>query len=405
VNKINKSEKLDNVFYDIRGPVLQEAMNLEREGHKIIKLNTGNPSAFGVSAPDEIIHDVMLNLRSAEAYGDAKGLFSARKAIMQDCQLKGVEGVGIDDIFIGNGVSELIVMVMQGLLNNGDEILVPMPDYPLWTGAAHLAGGKAVHYLCDESSLWYPDIADIESKITSRTKAIVLINPNNPTGAVYPKEIVEKIVEIAVKNQLILLADEIYDRVIYDGVPHTPAASLSDETLFITMNGLSKSHRVCGFRVGWMVISGKKDHASDFIEGLGILASMRLCSNMPAQFAIQTAIGGNQSIFDLTAKGGRLYEQRDFSYELFNSMPGISCVKPMGGLYLFPKIDLNKIRIKDDERFVLDFLKQKKILLVQGTGFNWPQPDHFRVVFLPPIDEMKIVAKRFAEFIEGYSQE
>jgi alanine-synthesizing transaminase len=296
-------------------------------------------------------------------------------------------------------------MIMQGLLNNGDEILIPMPDYPLWTGATHLAGGKAVHYLCDESSLWYPDIADIESKITPRTRAIVLINPNNPTGAVYPKEIVEKIVEIAVKNQLIVLADEIYDRVMYDGVTHTPAASLSDETLFITMNGLSKSHRVCGFRVGWMVLSGKKDHASDFIEGLGILASMRLCSNMPAQFAIQTAIGGNQSIFDLTSPGGRLYEQRNFSYELFNSIPGISCVKPMGGLYLFPKIDLKMIPVKDDEQFVLDFLKQKKVLLVQGTGFNWPQPDHFRVVFLPTIDEMKIVAKRFAEFVDGYSQE
>jgi len=405
MKEIRKSNKLDNVFYDIRGPIVQEAARLEREGHSIIKLNTGNPSAFGLFAPDEIIQDVIVNLRAAEAYGDSKGLFSARKAIMQDCQLKGIAGVRIEDIIIGNGVSELIVMTMQGLLNNGDEVLVPMPDYPLWTGAANLAGGKAVHYLCDESSLWYPDIEDIESKITPRTKAIVIINPNNPTGAVYPKEIVEKIVEIAVKNQLIVLADEIYDRVMYDGVKHTPAASLSDETLFITMNGLSKSHRLCGFRVGWMVLSGNKDDAKDFIEGLGILASMRLCSNMPAQYAIQTAIGGYQSIFELTAPGGRLYEQRNFSYELFNSIPGISCVKPLGGMYLFPKIDLNKIPVKDDAKFVLDFLKQKKVMLVQGTGFNWPNPDHFRVVFLPTIEEMKLVAQRFAEFVDGYSQE
>jgi alanine-synthesizing transaminase len=405
MKEIRKSNKLDNVFYDIRGPIVEEAARLEREGHSIIKLNTGNPSAFGLYAPDEIIQDVIVNLRAAEAYGDSKGLFPARKAIMQDCQLKGIRGVAIDDIIIGNGVSELIVMIMQGLLNNGDEVLVPMPDYPLWTGAANLAGGKAVHYLCDESSNWYPDLADIESKITPNTRAIVMINPNNPTGAVYPKEIVEKMVDIAVKNQLVFLADEIYDRVMYDGLKHTPAASLSDDTLFITLNGLSKSHRLCGFRVGWMVISGKKEDAKDFIEGLSILSSMRLCSNMPAQYAIQTAIGGYQSIFDLTAPRGRLCEQRNFSYELFNSIPGISCVKPQGGMYLFPKIDLKKIPVKDDARFVLDFLKQKKVMLVQGTGFNWPHPDHFRVVFLPPIDEMKLVAQRFAEFVDGYSQE
>lgn len=404
MKEYRKSSKLDNVFYDIRGPIVEEAARLEREGHSIIKLNTGNPSAFGLFAPDEIIQDVIMNLRSAEAYGDSKGLFPARKAIMQDCQLKGINGVNIDDIITGNGVSELIVMVMQGLLNNGDEVLVPMPDYPLWTGAANLAGGKAVHYLCDESSQWYPDVEDIEKKITTKTKAIVIINPNNPTGAVYPKEVVEKIVAVAVKNQLIVLADEIYDRVMYDGTKHTPAASLSNETLFITMNGLSKSHRLCGFRVGWMVISGKKDNCRDFLEGLGILASMRLCSNMPAQYAIQTAIGGYQSIYDLTAPGGRLCEQRNFAYELFNSIPGISCVKPLGGMYLFPKIDLKKIPVKDDARFVLDFLKQKKVMLVQGTGFNWPEPDHFRVVFLPPIEEMRLVARRFAEFVEGYSQ-
>lgn len=405
MKEIRKSNKLDNVFYDIRGPIVEEAARLEREGHSIIKLNTGNPSAFGLYAPDEIIQDVIVNLRAAEAYGDSKGLFPARKAIMQDCQLKGIRDVAIEDIIVGNGVSELIVMIMQGLLNNGDEVLVPMPDYPLWTGAANLAGGKAVHYLCDESSNWYPDLADIESKITPNTRAIVMINPNNPTGAVYPKEIVEKMVDIAVKNQLVFLADEIYDRVMYDGLKHTPAASLSDDTLFITLNGLSKSHRLCGFRVGWMVISGKKDDAKDFIEGLSILSSMRLCSNMPAQYAIQTAIGGYQSIFDLTAPGGRLCEQRNFSYELFNSIPGISCVKPQGGMYLFPKIDIKKIPVKDDARFVLDFLKQKKVMLVQGTGFNWPHPDHFRVVFLPPLDEMKLVAQRFAEFVEGYSQE
>jgi len=405
MNPIKKSNKLENVFYDIRGPIVEEAARLEREGHSIIKLNTGNPAAFGLNAPDEIIHDVMINLRNAEAYGDSKGLFAARKAIMQDCQLKNIKGVTIDDVIIGNGVSELIVMCMQGLLNNGDEVLIPMPDYPLWTGAAFLAGGKAVHYLCDEENLWYPDLDDIKSKITPRTKAIVMINPNNPTGAVYPREIVEKIVEIAVKNELVLFADEIYERVLYDGITHTPAATLSDETLIITMNGLSKSHRLCGFRVGWMVISGRKDAAADFIEGLGILASMRLCSNMPAQYAVQTAIGGHQSIYDLTAPGGRLYEQRNFCYELFNSIPGISCVKPMGGMYIFPKIDTTKIPVKDDAKFVLDFLVQKKVMLVQGTGFNWPKPDHFRVVFLPNLDEMKLVAQRFAEFVDGYSQE
>ncbi|MBN2433712.1 MAG: pyridoxal phosphate-dependent aminotransferase [Spirochaetes bacterium] len=403
--ELKKSSKLDNVFYDIRGPVLEAADRMIREGHTIIKLNTGNPAAFGITAPDEIVQDVKRNLMDAQPYGDSKGLYSARKAVMQDCQLKGIKDVDVDDIYIGNGVSELIVMSMQGLLNNGDEVLVPIPDYPLWTGAVNLAGGTAVHYVCDEKSKWYPDIDDIRSKVSNRTKAIIIINPNNPTGAVYPKELIEQIIAIAAENKLVVIADEIYDRILYDDACHYSAASLSDEVLFLTMNGLSKSHRICGFRTGWMIVSGNRTRAKDFIEGLEMLSSMRLCSNMPSQYAIQTALGGYQSLNELISPGGRLYEQREYAHKIFNSIPGVSSVKPDGAIYLFPKIDVKKYNISDDRKFVLDFLVQKKILLVQGTGFNWPDPDHFRVVFLPSVDDLKLVADRFADFLSTYRQD
>ena len=402
--ELKKSSKLDNVFYDIRGTVLEAADRMIREGHTIIKLNTGNPAAFGITAPDEIVQDVKRNLMHAQPYGDSKGLYSARKAVMQDCQIKGIKDVDVDDIYIGNGVSELIVMSMQGLLNNGDEVLVPIPDYPLWTGAVNLAGGTAVHYVCDEKSKWYPDIEDIRSKVTNRTKAIIIINPNNPTGAVYPKELIEQIITIAAENRLVVIADEIYDRILYDDARHYSAASLSDDVLFLTMNGLSKSHRICGFRTGWMVVSGNRSRAKDFIEGLEMLSSMRLCSNMPSQYAIQTALGGYQSLNELISPGGRLYEQREYAHNIFNSIPGVSSVKPDGAIYLFPKIDIKKFNISDDRKFVLDFLVQKKILLVQGTGFNWPEPDHFRVVFLPSVDDLKLVADRFADFLSTYRQ-
>jgi alanine-synthesizing transaminase len=400
---ILKSNKMDNICYEIRGPLLKEAKRLEDEGYDIIKLNTGNPPAFGINAPDEIIHDVMLNIRSSQAYGDSKGLFSARKAIMQQCQLAGIEDVQIEDIYVGNGVSELIIMSMMGLLNNGDEMLIPAPDYPLWTAAVCLAGGNPVHYVCDEMSDWNPDLADMESKITPKTRGIVVINPNNPTGAVYPREILVKIVEIAEKHDLIIFADEIYDKILYDDARHTPIASLSKEILFITFNGLSKSHRIPGMRAGWMIVSGKKETAGDYVtEGLDVLASMRLCGNMTSQFAIQTALGGYQSLKDLINPGGRLCRQRNAAYECFNSIPGLTCVKPMGAFYLFPKIDLKQYSIQDDQKFLLDFLLQKKVLMVQGTGFNWPLPDHFRVVFLPTVEEIQTVAERMADFLKAY---
>lgn len=406
MREFNKSNKLDNVFYDIRGPVLSEANRLEEEGYTIIKLNTGNPPIFGVNAPDEIIRDVIMNIRTAEAYCDSKGLFAARKAIMQYCQLKGIQDVEVKDIYVGNGVSEMIVMAMQGLLNNGDEILIPAPDYPLWTGAANLAGGKAVHYFCDEESNWYPDINDIKKKITPRTKGIVVINPNNPTGAVYPKEILQQIIDIAVKHSLIVFSDEIYDKILYDGAQHYSMASLpgANETLFVTMNGLSKSHRIPGFRAGWMVVSGHKAMAKDYIEGLDMLANMRLCANVPAQLTIQTALGGHQSLTELISPGGRLLEQRNASYKMFNEIPGLSCVKPMGAMYLFPKIDVKKYNITDDEKFVLDFLREKKVLLVRGMGFNWPAPDHFRVVFLPDVKDLQLVSDRLRDFLKDYKQ-
>ncbi len=401
---LKRSSKLDNVCYDIRGPVVQEAQRLEEEGFKITKLNIGNPAPFGFDAPDEIIHDVIMNLNNAQGYCESKGVFSARKAIMQYCQEKKIKGVQMEDIFTGNGVSEMIVMAMQALLDTGDEILVPAPDYPLWTAAVNLSGGKPVHYLCDEQADWYPDIDDIEKKITSKTKGIVIINPNNPTGAVYPKEILQRIVDIACKHQLILFNDEIYDKILYDGQEHVSAATLSDEMLCITMNGLSKSHRVAGFRAGWMVISGNKAGAEGYIEGLNMLAGMRLCSNVPAQYAIQTALGGYQSIQEYILPGGRLLEQRDCCYEMLNDIPGISCTKPKGAFYVFPKIDIKKFNITDDRQFVLDLLLQKKILLVQGTGFNWPDPDHFRIVFLPPVQELKPAIEELGDFFERYRQ-
>ncbi|URA11276.1 pyridoxal phosphate-dependent aminotransferase [Thermospira aquatica] len=400
-----KSKKLEGIFYDIRGPVVAEAQRLEQEGYNIIRLNTGNPPRFGVDAPDEIIHDVAYNLREAQGYTHEKGVFSARKAVMQYYQLKGIQDISIDDIYIGNGVSELILLSLQALLDSGDEVLVPIPDYPLWTGAVTLSGGKAIHYICDEEANWYPDLADIRKKITPRTKGIVVINPNNPTGSVYPREILEEIIKIAVEHKLIIFSDEIYEKIVYEDAKAYCIASMTDETLVLTYNGLSKSHRIPGFRVGWLLLSGKKEWATDYIEGLNLVASMRLCSNVPAQYAIQTALGGYQSIDDLVRPGGRLREQRDYSYQLLNDIPGITCVKPMGALYLFPKVDVKRFNIKDDMKLVYDILRTKHILLVQGTGFNWPKPDHFRFVFLPDIKELEEVAGRLKDFFETYKQE
>ncbi len=405
MREILKSNKLNNICYEIRGPLLKEAKRLEEEGYSIIKLNSGNPPAFGINPPDEIIHDVTLNIRPALPYGDSKGLFAARKAIMQQCQLKGIEDVQIEDVYVGNGVSEMIMMSMQALLNDGDEMLVPAPDYPLWTAAVNLSGGKAVHYVCDEASDWNPDLKDMESKISARTRGIVVINPNNPTGAVYSRDILLKIVEMAQNHHLIIFTDEIYDQILYDDAKHIPLATLSDDILFVTFNGLSKSHRIPGLRAGWMIVSGKKALAKDYIsEGLDILANMRMCGNMIAQFTIQTALGGYQSLKELISPGGRFYEQRNAAYESFRSIPGVTCVKPKGALYLFPRIDAKRYNISDDQRFLLDFLLEKKVLMVQGTGFNWPAPDHFRVVFLPTVDEIRSVAERMADFLKEYRQ-
>lgn len=405
MTQIKKSSKLANVCYDIRGPVLDEAKRMEEEGYTIIKLNIGNPAPFGLDAPDEIIHDVIINLREAQGYSDSKGIFPARKAIMQYCQQKRIYDVGVDDIYVGNGVSELILMVMQGLLDNGDEILVPAPDYPLWTASVNISGGKAIHYLCDEASDWVPDLQDITSKITAKTKGIVVINPNNPTGANYPKEILEGVVRLAAEHKLIVFSDEIYDKILYDGETHVSTASLAEDILCITFNGLSKSHRVAGFRAGWMVLSGDKTHAKDYIEGLNMLASMRLCSNVPAQYTIQTALGGYQSINELIIDGGRLKEQRDYAYKKINSIPGLSCTKPKGAFYLFPKIDIERFNIKSDVKFIYDLLLEKKVLLVQGTGFNWKAPDHFRIVFLPALEDLKTSFNRIGSFLQHYRQE
>ena len=401
---ILKSRKLANVCYDIRGPVLAEARQMEDEGQRIIKLNIGNPASFGFEAPEEIVIDMIRNLPDASGYGDSKGLFAARKAIMQYSQQKKIAGVQLDDVIVGNGVSELIVMAMQGLLDNGDEVLVPSPDYPLWTAAVTLAGGTARHYRCDEGAGWLPDIQDMAARITPNTRAVVVINPNNPTGALYPDDLLRAIIELARKHDLIVYADEIYDKVVYDGRRHTSIASLADDVLFVTLNGLSKNYRACGYRSGWLIISGDKRHAGDYIEGLNMLASMRLCANVPAQHAIQTALGGYQSIDDLVASTGRLSRQRDLVYEVLASIPGVSCVKPQAALYAFPRLDPRVYPIRDDEAFVLQFLREQKVLLVQGTGFNWPDPDHVRVVFLPEPDELTEAMHRFRRFLEGYRQ-
>ncbi|HFU3708371.1 TPA: pyridoxal phosphate-dependent aminotransferase [Streptococcus suis] len=402
MKQFNKSTKLDDVAYDIRGPVLEEAMRMRANGEQILRLNTGNPAEFGFTAPDEVIRDLIHNARKSEGYSNSKGIFSARKAIMQYCQLKKFPNVDIEDIYLGNGVSELIVMSMQGLLDNGDEVLVPMPDYPLWTAAVSLAGGRAVHYVCDEAADWYPDLADMESKVTSRTKAIVLINPNNPTGALYPKEILEGIIDIARRHELIIFSDEIYDRMVFDGAVHIPIATLAPDLFVVTMNGLSKSHRICGFRVGWMVLSGPKKHVKGYIEGLNMLSNMRLCSNVLAQQVVQTSLGGYQSVDELLMPGGRLYEQREFITKAINDIPGLSAVKPKAGLYVFPKIDREMYRVDDDEQFVLDFLKQEKVLLVHGRGFNWKDPDHFRIVYLPRVDELAEIQEKMTRFLRQY---
>ena len=404
MRNFKKSDKLNNVSYDVRGPVLEEAERMQEEGIRILKLNTGNPAPFGFDAPNEIVRDMIVNVRDSEGYSDSKGIFSARKAIEQYCQLKKFPNVTINDIYTGNGVSELITMCMQGLLNNGDEVLVPMPDYPLWTASVSLAGGTPVHYICDEQAEWYPDIDDIKSKITSNTKAIVIINPNNPTGALYPKELLLGIVEVARQNDLIIYSDEIYDRLVMDGLVHVPIATLAPDLFVVTLNGLSKSHRVAGFRCGWMVLSGDKSRVKGYIEGLNMLASMRLCSNVLSQQIIQTALGGYQSVDGLLLPGGRIYEQREFIYNAINDIPGLSAVKPKAAFYIFPKIDTAKFDIYDDEKFVLDFLHKHHILLVHGGGFNWQQPDHFRIVYLPKMEDLKTTADKMREFLSTYKQ-
>jgi alanine-synthesizing transaminase len=402
--QVIQSSKLANVCYDIRGPVLEEAMRLEAAGHPILKLNTGNPAPFGFEAPPEVLQDIMRNLGSAHGYGDSKGLLSARRAVVMHYEERGLQGLDVDDVYLGNGVSELIQMSMQALLDDGDEVLVPAPDYPLWTASASLAGGTAVHYRCDEQADWYPDLADIEAKVTDRTRGIVVINPNNPTGAVYPEEVLRGIVEIARRHDLIIYSDEIYDKILYDDAVHIPTASLAPDLLCITFNGLSKAYRVAGFRSGWMALSGPKDHARSYIEGLTILANMRLCANMPAQHAVAAALGGRQSIRDLILPGGRLHEQRDVTWKLLNEIPGISCVKPKGALYAFPRIDPSVYKIKDDQQFVLDLLRAEQILVVQGSGFNWPDPDHFRIVTLPRAEELADAVTRIGTFLQGYTQ-
>lgn len=399
---VTKSSKLANVCYDIRGPVLDKARQMEEEGQKIIKLNIGNIAAFGLQPPDEIVQDMIRNLPDAAGYTDSKGLFAPRKAVVHYCQEKGISGVTVDDVYLGNGASELIVMALNALLDNGDEVLLPAPDYPLYTAAVALSGGEPVHYICDESNGWLPDLDDIRAKITPRTKAIVVINPNNPTGALYPKELLQALVEIARQHQLIVMADEIYDKTLYDGEVHTSIASLSDDVLTLTFNGLSKNYRSCGYRAGWMVVSGDKRHATDYITGLNMLASMRLCANTPGQLAIQTALGGYQSINDLVAPGGRLARQRDLAYELLSQIPGVSVVKPKAALYMFPRLDPKIYPIEDDQQFAYDLLAEEKVLIVQGTGFNWKTPDHFRLVFLPNTDDLREAVGRIERFLSHY---
>ncbi len=399
-----KANKLDNVLYDVRGPVVDEAARMEEMGKKILKLNIGNPAPFGFTAPEEVILDIRDNIPDCQGYSDSRGIFSARKAVMQYAQIKGIPNVTIKDVFTGNGASELIQMSLNALLNNGDEVLIPSPDYPLWTACCNLAGGKAVHYICDESSDWYPDLADIESKITPMTKAIVIINPNNPTGALYPREILERIVEIARRHQLIIFSDEIYDRLVMDGEKHISTASLAPDLFCVTFSGLSKSHMVCGFRVGWMILSGNKEVAKDYIEGLNMLSNMRLCSNVPGQSIIQTALGGYQSVNEYIVPGGRVYEQREYIYKALNEIPGVSAVKPKAAFYIFPKLDVKKFNILDDQQFALDFLREKRVLIIPGSGFNWKQPDHFRVVYLPRVEELANAAEKLADFLAHYRQ-
>lgn len=404
MRQFEKSRKLDNVLYDVRGPVVDEANRMIENGMEVLRLNIGNPATFGFSAPEEVILDMMSSIRDSQGYSDSKGIFSARKAIMQYCQLKGIPNVGMNDIYTGNGVSELINLCMSALLDDGDEILIPAPDYPLWTATANLAGGKAVHYICDEQANWYPDIEDMKKKVTDKTKAIVIINPNNPTGALYPKEILEQIVQIAREHELIIFSDEIYDRLVFDGKEHISIASLAPDLFCVTFSGLSKSHMIAGFRVGWMVLSGDKSKAQGYIQGINMLSSMRLCSNVPAQAIIQTCLGGYQSVKDYIKPGGRVYEQREYIYKALKDIPGISVVKPQAAFYIFPKIDTKKFNITDDEQFVLDFLREKRVLLVRGRGFNWMEPDHFRIVYLPSVPELKIAMEKFRDFLSTYRQ-
>ena len=399
---IRKSAKLSNVCYDIRGPIMDAARQMEEEGHKIIKLNIGNLAVFGFDSPEEIQQDMIRNLPNSAGYSDSKGIFAARKAVMHETQKQGIAGVTLDDIYLGNGASELITMATNALLDNGDELLLPMPDYPLWTAATSLSGGTPVHYLCDEANNWMPNLDDIRAKITPRTKGIVVINPNNPTGVMYSDALLKSIVEIAREHGLVIMADEVYDKVLYDGVKHTALASLSTDVLTLTFNSLSKSYRSCGYRAGWMVVSGNKKTAADYIEGLNMLSNMKLCSNVPGQWAIQTALGGYQSINDLVCEGGRLRRQRDLAYELITAIPGVTCVKPSAALYMFPKLDPKVYPISDDRQFFLELLKATRVMLVQGTGFNWKQPDHFRIVFLPHEDDLREAISRIAKFLESY---
>ncbi|SJN21325.1 aminotransferase class I/II-fold pyridoxal phosphate-dependent enzyme [Psychrobacter sp. JB385] len=406
MNTIKKSDKLQNVCYDIRGPLLQTANRMEAEGKRILKLNVGNPAPFGLQAPHEILQDVAMNLSEATGYSDSQGIFSARKAVLQYYQSKGLlSAVDVRDVYLGNGVSELIVMTMQALMNDGDEVLIPMPDYPLWTAAANLSGGTAVHYRCNEEDNWQPDIEDIKSKITSKTKGIVVINPNNPTGALYSDDLLKQIIEVAKAYDLIIMADEIYDRILYDDTVHTPMSTLTDDVLVLSYNGLSKSHRIAGFRAGWMMVSGRKQHAADFIEGLDMLASMRLCSNVQGQYAIQTAMGGYQSMKDLTSKTGRLYKQRELAVSRLNAIKGISCTMPQGAFYCFPKIDPEVYPIEDDMAFMMDLLIEENVLMVQGTGFNWDKPDHFRLVFLPNLNDLENAMDRLDRFFAKKRQQ
>lgn len=399
-----KSSKLDNVCYDVRGPVVDEAGIMEEQGISILKLNIGNPAPFGFEAPNPVIQTMMGNLHNTEGYSDSKGIISARRAIVQYCKRKNIPNVGMNDVYTGNGVSELIVMVMQGLLNNGDEILMPAPDYPLWTAAANLAGGNPVHYICDEASDWYPDIADMKRKITEKTKGIVVINPNNPTGALYPLEILQQIVDLAREHGLIIFSDEIYDRLVMDGEEHISIASLAPDLFCITMNGLSKSHKVAGFRAGWMCLSGDKSKAKGYIEGLNMLSSMRLCSNVPAQSIIEQALAGVDEVDEMLLPGGRIYEQREYIHKALNAIPGVTAMKPKAAFYIFPKLDIKRFHITDDEQFALDFLKQEKVLLVHGGGFNWKEPDHFRVVYLPQMKKLEDAMNKLEMFLSNYRQ-